>query len=208
MRVCCHLWSYIIVNWILRGQKKTSEVPLCSRILWCAFFTVFYVIYTTWIRAFYCSLFVQLQVPCTKAPPLQLLRKRKAFLIHFPLLHSKGLGFKLVTFRPTVAWAWVAALSLNTHCEAIEHNETACTQALSDDMPSMRQPNLHPLLPYEMHLLYVIMLFEAHRQQDISSTSVFGQLIPSVHSTARGVIGSLHTGKRPLWRLLTTPEDF
>lgn len=54
------------------------------------------------------------------------------------------------------------ALSLNAGCEAIEHNEAACTQALSDDMPSMHRPNLQPLLPYEMHLLYVIVLFEAH----------------------------------------------
>lgn len=97
---------------------------------------------------------------------------------------------------PFGAGAWVAAPSLNTHCEAIEHNETACTQALSDDMPSMHQPNLHPLLPYEMHLLYVIMLFEEHRQRDINSTSVFGQLIPSVHSTACRVIGSLHAGNK------------
>lgn len=107
-----------------------------------------------------------------------------------PLPDSAGLGFKLVTFQLIAVRAWVAAPSLNTHCEAIEHNETACTQALSDDMPSMHQPSLHPLLPYEMHLLYVIMLFEAHRRRDISSTSVFGQLIPSVHSTACGVIGS------------------
>lgn len=86
----------------------------------------------------------------------------------------------------------MAALSLSTHREAIEHAETAGTQALSDDTPSMHRSNLHPLLPCEMHLLYVIMLFEAHRQRDINSTSVFGQLIPSVHSTAQGVIGALH----------------
>lgn len=90
----------------------------------------------------------------------------------------------------------MAVLSLNTRCKATEHNETACTQVVSDDMPSMHQPNLHLLLPYEMHLLYVIMLFEAHRQQNISSTSVFGQLIPSVHSTAPSVIRSLYTGKK------------
>lgn len=95
----------------------------------------------------------------------------------------------------------MAAPSINTHCEAIEHNETACTQALSDDMPSMHPPNLHPLLLYEMHLLYVIMLFEAHRQRDINSTSVFGQLIPSVHSTAGGVIGYSHTGKKASMKL-------
>lgn len=100
-----------------------------------------------------------------------------------------------MTLRPTAAQTWVAAPSLNTHCEAIEHNEAACTQALKDDMPSMHQPNLHPLLPYEMHLLYVIMPFEAHRLRDISSTSVFGQLFPSVPSTACGVIGSFNTTK-------------
>lgn len=95
-------------------------------------------------------------------------------------------------------------LSLNTNCEATEYNETACTQALSNDMPSMHQPNLHPLLPYEMHLLYVIMLFEAHRQQDISSTSVFGQHIPLVHSTTHGVIRSLQTG----WRASKKPFSY
>lgn len=131
----------------------------------------------------------------------------KAFLIHLPLPHLEGQGFKLVTFRPTVAWAWVAVPSLNTRCKANEHNETACTQALSDDMPSMPRPNLHPLLPYEMHLLYVIMLFEAHRQQDISSTSVFSQLIPSVNSTACCVIRSSHTQKMPLRRLWTKPPS-
>lgn len=113
------------------------------------------------------------------------------------------MGFKLVTFWPTVAWAWVAALSLNTYCKALKHNESACTQALSNDMPTMHQLNLHPLLPYEIHLLYVTMLFEAHRQQDISSSSFFGQLIPLVHSSTRGVIRSLHTGKGPLLRLLS-----
>lgn len=96
-----------------------------------------------------------------------------------------GLRCNVVTFCSIAAGAWVAVLSLNTHCQPIEHNETLCTQALSDDMPSMHQPNLQPLLPYKMHLLYVIVLFEAHRQQDINSTSVFGQLIPSVHSTTR-----------------------
>lgn len=124
--------------------------------------------------------------------------------------HSAGLGFRLVTSWPTVAGAWVAVLSLNTHCEAIEHNETACTQALSDDMPSMHRPNLHPLLPYEMHLLYVIMPFEVHRQRDINSTSVFGQLIPSVHSHHSWCYRVLaHRKKkkkeRPLWSLYTTP---
>lgn len=83
-------------------------------------------------------------------------------------------GLKPVTFQPTATRAWVAALPLNTHCKGIEHNESSCTQALSDDIPSMRKPNLQPLLPWEMHLLYVIVLFEAHSQRDISSTSVFG----------------------------------
>lgn len=124
------------------------------------------------------------QVPCSRVPHLQLLKKRKFFL-PLPLPRWADRGFKLVTFRPTVAVrAWVAAASLNTLRQAIEHNETACTQALGDDMLSMHQPNLQPLLPYEMHLLYVIMLFEAQRQRDISSTSVFGQLIPQVQSTA------------------------
>lgn len=144
-------------------------------------------------------------MPCSKPPPLKLLKRGKHFSSTSPLPDSAGLGFKLVTFQPTVAWAWVAVQSLNTHCEAIEHNETACTQALSDDMPSMHQPNLHPLLLYEMHLLYVIMLFEAHRQQDISSNSVFGQLIPSVHSTAWVLSGPYTQEKRPLWSLSTTP---
>lgn len=112
-----------------------------------------------------------------------------------------GLRFNVVTFCSIVAGAWVAVLSLNTHCQPIEHNETVCTQALSDDMPSMHQPNLQPLLPYKMHLLYVIMLFEAHRQQDINSTSVFGQLIPSVHSTAL-CYRSLH--RRNLCQVHTT----
>lgn len=49
---------------------------------------------------------------------------------------------------------------------------------------------------YEMHLLYVIVLFEAHRLQDISNTSVFGQLIPSVHSATRSVIWCLHRGRK------------
>lgn len=51
-----------------------------------------------------------------------------------------------------------------------------------------------------MHLLYVIVFFEVHREQDISSTSVFGQLIPSVHSTTRDFIMSLQekqTSKEP-----------
>lgn len=106
-----------------------------------------------------------------------------------PLPDSACLQFKLVTFRLTAARAWVAVLSLNTHCKSIEHNQTACTQALSDDMPSMHQPNLHPLLPYKMHLLYVIILFEAHRHRDISSTlaSSFHQLTPPP--------GSLHSRK-------------
>lgn len=47
---------------------------------------------------------------------------------------------------------------------------------------------------YEMHLLYVIVLFETHRPQDISNTSVFGQLIPSVHCAASSVIWCLHGG--------------
>lgn len=131
-----------------------------------------------------------------KEPPLQLLRMGITIFFQFPLPDSAALGFKLVTFRPTVAWAWVAVLSLNTLCEAVEHNEIACTQALSNDMPSMHQPNLHPLLLYEMHLLYVIMLFEAHRQQDISSTSVFGQLIPLVHCTTHSIIRSLHIERK------------
>lgn len=38
-----------------------------------------------------------------------------------------------------------------------------------------------------MHLLYVIMLFEVHRQRDISSTSVFGQLNLSFQLTSEGV---------------------
>lgn len=54
-------------------------------------------------------------------------------------------------------------------------------------MASMQQPNLHPLSPYEMHLLYVIMLSEVHRQRDISSTSVFGQLNLSFQPTSEGV---------------------
>lgn len=139
-----------------------------------------------------------------------MLRKGEAFLIHFPLPHSPGLGFELVTFWPTIVWAWVAVLSLNTHCKATEHNETACTQVVSDDMPSIRQPNLHPLLPYKMHLLCVIALFEAHRQQNISSTSVFGRLIPSFHSTAPVLIHSEeglyeafnHTSNRSLLQML------
>lgn len=45
---------------------------------------------------------------------------------------------------------------------------------LAMTMPTMHQMNLHPLLPHEIHLVYVIELFEAHRRQDISSSSVFG----------------------------------
>ena len=129
--------------------------------------------------------------------------KRGLHLIHSD---SAGLWFKLVTSHTAVASIWVAVLSLNTHSEPTEHNDTACTQALSDDMPSMHQPNLQPLLPYKMHLLYVIMGFEVHRQQDISSTSVFGPFIPSVHSTAHGVIGWLYSGKKAC--LLTTKLVF
>ncbi|TNN85447.1 hypothetical protein EYF80_004469 [Liparis tanakae] len=47
-------------------------------------------------------------------------------------------GFKQVTFRPHCSQSFsVAALSLSTHREAIEHAETAGTQALSDDTPSL-----------------------------------------------------------------------
>ncbi|KAI4801503.1 hypothetical protein KUCAC02_019398, partial [Chaenocephalus aceratus] len=46
-----------------------------------------------------------------------------------------GLRCNVVTFCSSAAGAWVAVLSLNTHCQPIEHNETLCTQALSDDMP-------------------------------------------------------------------------
>lgn len=132
----------------------------------------------------------------TQTAPGKLLRKENILLTDLA-----GLRFNVVTFCSIVAGAWVAVLSLNTHCQPIEHNETVCTQALSDDMPSMHQPNLQPLLPYKMHLLYVIMLFEAHRQQDINSTSVFGQLIPSVHSTAL-CYRSLH--RRNLCQVHTT----
>lgn len=106
------------------------------------------------------------------------------------LWHWVGLGFKLVTFWPTVACAGVATLSLITHCKALKHNESACTQALSNDMPTMHRQNLHPLLTYEIHLLYFIMLVETHRRQDISSSSLLGQLTPLDHSSTRDDIRS------------------
>lgn len=125
-----------------------------------------------------------------------------AAYFYFPVPYSTD---SLVTFRLSASRAWVAAMPLNTHCKATEHNETARTQALSDDMQSMHKPNLHPLSPYKMHLLYVIMLFEAHRQRDISSTSVFGQFIPSVHLICYQVLTPKK--KRTLAFLTTGPKD-
>lgn len=144
----------------------------------------------TLLQAFCCSPSEQLQLPCIKntskvaaeegehiSHPTLTLRRPRLQTYDLPAHGSLSLGDSVVSQRPMQR-------QLNTmRLLALRRSAMTCQVCASQIF------TLYCI--YKMHLLYVIMLFEAHRLQDISSTSVFGQLIPSVYSATRSVIWCL-----------------